>query len=200
MTYNNNIISLDQAKKTRKRFTRSLEYELIASLAFQQYSTAGGGNFEALLSIPLSDRIPGLVNEFGLKRMHRLIKTMLNEFCFSNGLPKSKKLTETKMSAVACDLILAADEDQLSLEDLIVFFELIKTGKYGKFNTLVTHYSIMEKLEKYREDRYLAYVRLKDQQQSEVRLLGPTERISPDPTPIKKLFEEGKVLPFKKII
>lgn len=199
MNYNNNIISLDQARKSRKRFTRSLEYELIANLALQQYSTADGANFEALLSIPLSERIPALVNEYGLKRMHRLIKTILNEFCYSIALPKSKKLTETKTSVTACDLILVADEDQLSMEDLIVFFELAKNGKYGKFKTVLSHYSIMEKLEQFRQERYETYIRIKEQKEAEVRLLGPTERISPQPTLIKQLFEDGKVIPFKKI-
>jgi hypothetical protein len=199
MNYSNNIISLDEAKKSKKRFTRSLEYELIASLALQQYSTADGANFETLLSIPLSERIPGLINEYGLKRMHKLIKTVLNEFCYSIALPKSKKLTETKTAVVSCDLLLVAEEDQLSMEDLIVFFELARNGQYGKFKSLLTHYSIMEKLEQFREKRYATYVRIKEQKEAEVRLLGPTERISPEPTPIKQLFEEGKVIPFKKI-
>jgi hypothetical protein len=192
------IISID--KKSRKRFTRSLEYELIASLAFQQYVTKGKPNFEGLLSIALKERIPGLVNEYGLKRMHKLIRTILVEFCYSIALPKSKKLTETRTSVVACDLILVAEEDQMSLEDLIVFFELAKKGHYGKFTGLLTHYSIMQKLEQFRQERYEAFVLLKDQKEAEVKLLGPTERISPEPTPIKQLFERSaKVIPFKKI-
>jgi hypothetical protein len=199
MNYNNNVISLDEARKSRKRFTRSLEYELIASLAVKQFSVAEGANFEALLSIPLSERIPALISEYGLKKMHRLIKTILMEFCYSIALPKSKKLTETKTSVVACDLILVADEDQMSMEDLIVFFELAKNGKYGKFKSLLTHYSIMEKLEQFRQERYETFVRIKEKKEAEVRLLGPTERISPEPTLIKQLFEEGKVIPFKKI-
>jgi len=199
MKHDNNIISLDEARKSKKRFTRSLEYELIANLAVQQYATADGPNYEALLSIPLSERIPALINEYGLKRMHRLIKTILNEFCYTVALPKSKKLTETKTSVTACDLILVADEDQLSMEDLIVFFELTKNGKYGKFKTVLTHYTIMEKLEQFRQQRYETYIRIKEQKEAEVRLLGPTERISPQPTLIKQLFEDAKLIPFKKI-
>lgn len=199
MNQTSNIISIDEARKSRKRFTRSLEYELIASLTLQQYAKDDVPNFQGLLSLPLRERIPGLANEYGLKRMHRLIKTILNEFCYAIALPKSKKLTETKISVAACDLILAAEEDQLSMEDLIVFFELAKKGVYGKFKTLLTHYSLMEKLEQYRQQRYEAYSKLKDQRETEVRLLGPAERISPQPTPIKQLFEEGKIIPFKKI-
>jgi len=199
MKHDNNIISLDEARKSKKRFIRSLEYELIANLAVQQYATADGPNYEALLSIPLSERIPALINEYGLKKMHRLIKTILNEFCYTVALPKSKKLTETKTSVTACDLLLVADEDQLSMEDLIVFFELTKNGKYGKFKTVLTHYSIMEKLEQFRQQRYETYIRIKEQKEAEVRLLGPTERISPQPTLIKQLFEDAKLIPFKKI-
>lgn len=199
MIYNNNIISFEVAKKISKRFTHSLEYELIASLALQRYSTANGANFEALLSIPVCERIPSLISEYGLKRMHRLIKLMLFEFCYSITLPKSKKLTETKTAVAACDLILVAEEDHLSLEDLIVFFELAKIDKYGKFKSLLTHYAVMEKLEQFRYERYETYDRIKERKEREVRLLGPTERISPGPTPIKKLFEDGKVIPFKKI-
>jgi len=199
MKQDNKIISLDEARKSKKRFIRSLEYELIANLAVQQYATADGPNYEALLSIPLSERIPALINEYGLKRMHRLIKTILNEFCYTVALPKSKKLTETKTSVTACDLLLVADEDQLSMEDLIVFFELAKNGKYGKFKTVLTHYTIMEKLEQFRQQRYETYIRIKEQKEAEVRLLGPTERISPQPTLIKQLFEDAKLIPFKKI-
>lgn len=199
MNHNDNIVSLSEARMSSKRFTRSLEYELMASLTLQQYARDEGANFEALLSIPLMERIPGLTNEYGLKRMHRLIKTILNEFCLALALPKSKKLTETKMSVAACDLILSAKEDQLSMEDLIVFFELAKNGKYGKFKPVLTHYSITEKLEQYRQERYEAYIKIKDQRQTEVRLLGPAERISPQPTPMKQLFEDGRVIPFRKI-
>lgn len=200
MNYNNNILSPDEACKSRKRFTPSLEYELIANLAVQQYSTSKEAKFEALLSIPWYERIPGLISEYGLKRMHRLIKTILNEFCCSVVLPKSKKLTETKTFVLACELILVADEDQLSMEDLIVFFELAKNDKYGTFKGMLTHYAIMEKLVLFREERYQTYVRIKEKEQkeAEARLLGPLERISPEPTPIKKFFENGKVIPFKK--
>ena len=201
MEHRNNIISLEEAKKSRKRFVRSLEYELIANLALQQYSNEDKANFESLLSIPLKDRVPGLLSDYGLKRMHRLIKTILLEFCYSIALPKSKKLTETKISVCACDLILIAEEDHLSLEDLIVFFELAKSGKYGRFKNMLTHYSIVEKLEQFRQNRYKAYIKLKEQKEAEQKNMGPVERISLQPTAIKHLFEgaDGQIIPLKKI-
>jgi len=201
MNSTNNIISLDEAKKSRKRFVRSLEYEVIANLALQQYVKKDKADFELLLSIPLQERIPGLISEYGLKRMHRLIKLILQEFCYSIALPKSKKLTETKVSVCACDLIIAAEEDQFSLEDLIVFFELTKRGIYGKFKGMLTHFSIMQKLEVFRQERYETYAQLKERKEADQKALGPVERISPEPTAIKHLFDQtdGRIVPLKKI-
>ena len=180
---------------------RSLEYEVIANLVLQQYVKEDKADFELLLSIPLKERIPGLVTEYGLKRMHKLVRLILQEFCYSVALPKSKKLTETKTSVCACDLILAAEEDQLSLEDLIVFFELAKAGKYGKFKGVLTHYSIMQKLEEFRQQRFDAYVQAKAQMEADQKKQGPSERISPEPTAIKHLFDnsDGRIIPLKKI-
>ena len=180
---------------------RSLEYEVIANLALQQYAKKNTADFEHLLSIPLQERIPGLIGEYGLKRMHKLIKLLLQEFCYSIALPKSKKLTETKIAVCACDLILAAEEDQLSLEDLIVFFELTKAGIYGKFKGMLTHFGIMQKLEAFRQQRYETYIQLKERKEAKQKALGPAERISPQPTAIKHLFDQanGSIIPLKKI-
>ncbi|MFL5772890.1 MAG: hypothetical protein ACJ75F_07020 [Flavisolibacter sp.] len=195
------IPQMPEMKKGKKHFTRSLEYDLIASLAFHKYATKEGADFEQLLAIPLKDRIPGLIIEYGVKRMHQLIRTMLHEFCSSIQLPKSKKLTETKTSVCSCDLMLAAQEDHLSLEDLIVFFEFSRSGNYGKFKSVLTHFSIMEKLETYRQQRYEKYISLKEQKETAQKSEGPADRVSPEPTSVKDLFEKqgAKIVPFKKI-
>src|SRR5438067_2415506 len=126
MNYKNNSISLDKVPgaKTRRRFVRSLEYEMLANLTLQNFQKEDGSvDFEKILSIPGNNRVPGLIAGYGMRRMHQLITLILKEFCYTIALPKSKKLTETKTSVCACDLILTAHEDYLSLEDLILFFE-----------------------------------------------------------------------------
>lgn len=177
-----NIITMEgqtpEIKKApRKRFVRSLEYEVIANLATKQYLQGDAILFDKLLSIPLAERIPGLINDYGLQRAHRLVKMILQEFCYGIALPKSAKLTDTKIAACACDLILSAYEDQLSLEDLIVFFERAKEGKYGKFKGMVTHFSIIQKLEQYRLDRSEVYYKLKDEQEAQLKKMNELPRI-----------------------
>jgi hypothetical protein len=178
-----NILSIEGQEPelkaaTGKRYVRSLEYEVICNLAMKQFVAEGDAiQYEGLLSIPLTERIPGLITDYGLKRAHRLIKMVLQEFCYSIPLPKSAKLSDTKIAAVACDLILSAYEDQLSLEDMIVFFELAKKGKYGKFKGMLTHFSIMQKLEQFRLDRSAAYYKLKEEQEAALKKAAELPRI-----------------------
>ena len=181
-----------------KRFVRSLEYEVIANLAIKQFVADDDTiQYEALLSIPLAERIPGLINDYGLKRAHRLIKLVLQEFCYSIPLPKSAKLSDTKIAACACDLILAAHEDQLSLEDLVVFFELAKKGKYGKFKGTLTHFSIMQKLEQFRIDRTAVYYRLKEEQEAQLKKMAELPRIG-DTRSIGEIMQQAEIIPLAK--
>lgn len=179
---------------TGKRYVRSLEYEVIANLALKQFVTGDKILFDGLLSIPLQDRIPGFVNEYGLKRTHRLIKMVLQEFCYSIPLPKSAKLSDTKIAACACDLILAAYEDQLSLEDLIVFFEKAKAGVYGKFKGTVTHFSIMQKLNQYRQERSAVYCERKNEQEARLKKMNDLPRIG-DTRSIGEIMQQAEIIP-----
>lgn len=179
---------------TGKRYIRSLEYEVIANLAIKQFVEEDNVRFDGLLSIPLVERIPGLINNYGLKRAHRLIKLVLQEFCYSIPLPKSAKLSDTKIAACACDLILAAHEDQLSLEDFVVFFERAKEGKYGKFKGMVTHFSVMQKLEQYRQERSAAYYKLKDEEEARLKRMNDIPRIG-DVKSIGEIMQQAEVIP-----
>ncbi len=178
-----------------KRYVRSLEVEVITALALKQYVAENNTvAFEGLLSVPLTERIPGLIEAYGLKRAHRLIKMLLQEFCYSIPLPRSAKLTETKIAACACDLILAAYEDQLALEDLVVFFELAKKGKWGKFKGMLTHFSIMQKLEQYRTERSAAYYQLKGEQETRLKQMAELPRIG-DFRSIGEILQQAEVIP-----
>lgn len=202
MNYTDKIISMESQqpviqKAPGKRFVHSLEYEMIANLAIKQYSQDGEPAFDRLLSIPLTVRIPGLINEYGLKRAHRLLKTILQEFTWSVPLPKSAKLSETKISAVACDLILAAYDDHLAIEDFIVFFERAKKGKYGKFKGTLTHFSVMEKLNQYRTERTTIYSALKAEQEALVKRMSDIPRIG-DTKSIGEILQGADVIEMTK--
>lgn len=178
-------------KPAQKRFIGSLEYELIASLAMQQFVVDNQIQFDRLLAIPHADRLPGLVKEYGLKKAHRLVKLILQEFCNSIRLPKSAKLSDTKIAACACDLLLDACEHQLSIEDLVVFFEAAKQGDFGKIKGMLTHYSIMQKLELYRQERTSASIRA--QQEAVLKKMNDLPRTS-EPKSIGEILQQAEVI------
>jgi hypothetical protein len=210
MKYSTNALPLQEkmpeplpkaTQRTKKQFVHSLEYELIAGLALQQYIKDEEADFQLLLSIPISERIPGFIREYGLKRIHQLIKLLVKEFYSTPPLQKVKKLSETKLSFCACEIMLAAVEDQLSIEDLIIFLELAQKGRYGKCKGLLSHTIIIDKLEDYRQERFEAYVSIKQQIHNEHKKQGPMERNEGDPAPLQQLIDEQEwsIFPLKKI-
>lgn len=198
MSIRNNIAFLQAAekkpaakRKATKRVTKSLEYEMITHLAMQQFQQGNEVNFDLLLSIPLKDRIPGLVNEYGRKRIHQMLYMMVKQFNMSLALPKAKKLTETKMSVAACELLLLAEEDNLALEDIILFLERMKGGVYGPIKLLTSHYTLMERFEKYRQARHEAYIKIKEKHEMELKKIGPALRTAEEPTHINALLDDA---------
>lgn len=181
-------------RRSSKKFMTPLEYDIISNMVLKQYLKDDNIRFDLLLSIPQEDRIPQLTEENGKKRIHKLLLMIVKAFCFALPLPKTKKLSDTKMSALACDLMLSSYEDQLSLEDLILFFERAKQGRYGKIKSLLYHYQVMNMLEQYRQERHEAYNKWKDEKDTELKTLGPKDRICEEPKPIGDLFSHPSVL------
>ncbi len=186
------------AKRASKQYVNTLEYELITNLVQQQYSKDGEINFPLLLSIPLQDRIPALVQEFGVKRMYHLLLMIIRAFCYSLPIPKTKKLNDTRMSVCACDIILTAQEDQLSLEDIILFFERAKAGKYGTIKSLLSHYQVMSMLDQYRAERHEAFMKIKGEKDAAMKTLGPAERTCEEPKQIGEILKQASIFDMNK--
>ena len=205
MNINNNIIAIDQplkgkkeAKRSTRQFSHSLEYEVIANLVLQQYEKDHEVRFDLLWNIAPEDRIPALSFEYGKQRMYQLIVKLLKEFCLSVFLPKTKKLNDTRIKVCSCDLMISAQEDELSIEDLIVFFERVKKGKYGPIKKYLTHQLIKEKLTEYLEERNKAFAKLSQEKHSELKALGPVERLCDEPKKIGELLKQASVIEMNK--
>ena len=200
----NNIIPIDQpvkrieVKRSTRQFIHSLEYEIIANLVLQKYEKEGEIHFDLLWAVPTTDRIPALTIEYGKKRMYRLLVTLLKEFCISIPLPKTKKLNDTRINVCACDLMISAEEEALCIEDFIIFFERVKRGRYGFIKKYLTHQVIKEKLEIYLADRNRAFSKLSQQKHTELKALGPIERICEEPKQIGELLKQASVIEMNK--
>jgi hypothetical protein len=181
-------------RKSSRLYIDKLEYGMIANLVVKQYQAGETVKWDALLSIPLTDRIPGLMEKFGKKTMYRLLVMIIREFFNSLVLTKAKKLTETKISVTACDLMISAHEDYLSLEDVILFLQRAKAGKYGVIKNLSSPVVFFDLLEQYRQDRHEAYKKIEAKKQMSLFEEESTARIAQEPTSINDLMNKAFVI------
>ena len=186
------------ARKSSRNYTATVEYSLIAGLVLQQYQQVHEVQWDKLLALPLEDRIPGLIARYGNKTAHKLLLMILREFIATLNLPAYKRPTETRVSVAACEIMLSAQEDYLAIEDVILFLQRARAGYYGPIKTLVNMQLLLQLLDRYRQERHTAYMKLKDQQHAEYKQLGPLERSAPQPTLLGDLFNQAMIVDMNK--
>ena len=172
--------------------TNTLEYGIIANLVLQQYQHEDEVKFDALLAIPLTERIPGLMESFGKKTMHQLLVMILKEFMHTLHLARAKRMTETKVSMAACELMLSSCEDYLSLEDLILFLQRAKAGRYGNIKNLSHPSLLLDMLEEFRQARHEAWLKIKEEKAQAFTDHQP--RTSNEPTQIGDLLQQAFII------
>lgn len=157
----------------------------------QQFKQGAVIKYENLLTIPVKDRLPGLVEQYGSQKIHGLLVVMLTEFCnFYNVI---RPMTSAQIVSCAFELIGTSSEDFLSIEDLTIFFDGAKKGNYGKIYDRLDQQLIFEMLEVYRQERHLNYYKIKDEKECNFKAVGSQFRSSEDMSEIKELFHQANL-------
>jgi hypothetical protein len=185
-------------RQPSRLFTSTVEYGLIANLVLQQYQQGHDVLWDKVLALPVDDRIPGLMERYGKKTMHKLLLMILKEFVATLNLAAYKRPTETRVSVAVCEIMLTAHEDFLGIEDVILFLQRARAGYYGQVKTLVNMNLLLQLMERYRQERHAAYVKLKDKQEAEYKQLGPVQRSAPQPTLLGDLFNQALIVDMTK--
>lgn len=152
-------------------------------------------NYENLLLIPVKDRLPGLLAEYGPKKVHGLLVVMLTQFC--NCFNVIRPMTAEQIVECANEILSSSHEDYLSIEDLSIFFSGAKNGKYGKIYDRLDQQTIFEMMEIYRQERHEKYLSIKEEQNSNLKASGPQFRSSEDVQEIKELFHKANLQYYK---
>ncbi len=121
----------------------------------KHFTVANQPNYPALLSV--GERIPDLVDKIGLSTLSALVMAEVTKF--QNSYTVIRPMTATQIADCALAIISSAEEDRLSLNDLVIFFEGAKQGKYGRVLDHIDQHVIFEMLDKYREERHLVVYR-----------------------------------------
>lgn len=195
-TENRGIVKSTVNKSTRHLLNSILKSDKKAILAnLDSFKEKGVIKFKDLLSIPVKDRLPGLVEEYGKEKIHGLLIVLLTDFVNSFNL--IRPMTADQIVTCAFDLIDTSYEDYLSIEDFTLFFQGAKSAKYGKILDRMDEQTVFELFENYRQQRHEIYLREKEEKESQYKSYGSSFRTSEDTKDLKTLLHEANLDYFK---
>lgn len=147
------------------------------NLILKNYKTQSGAvNFNMVLAIPQTERIPQLVNSSGYEKVHTLLVAGVQLAMESLNL--SNSLTASQIFDLSDALIDSANEDYLSLQDIVLFLQKLTRGEMGALYSQMDIAKFMELFEVYREERFQALKTIREEQQAQYKALGDPERWS----------------------
>jgi hypothetical protein len=117
--------------------------------AVQPFREVGMVRFDRVFAVPGKLRLPAMLvynEEKTYLSLTNVISVMLAE----------EGVNDMLAVRIAGAILNSAGEDNLSIQDVVLFLQDLKQGKYDKFFGAVTVIQFMEKFEQYRQARYEA--------------------------------------------
>jgi hypothetical protein len=147
--------------------------------------------YEKSLAIPMDQRIPELAKtEMGRKKVSIAIaSSMLSAFQHI----ESAKMTAATIKEIAEGIIDSSHEDQLSIEDVLLFLKDLLMGKYGKLRGALDMPAFFELFELYRDQRYQTLKRIRWEEHLTHKSLGDSNRTF-DQLPLKRNDDPGTMI------
>jgi hypothetical protein len=128
--------------------------------------------------IPVKDRLPGLVNTYGMDKVSAILAKAINRALSNFNLRVG--MNADQVMELSLQLIDSANEDQLAFEDIMLFLDGMIKSKYGKVYDRMDMPTFFEMLDVYREERHQAYMSKKDEQHAQFKGMGDTNRMTLD--------------------
>jgi hypothetical protein len=126
--------------------------------------------------VPVSERIPALAKTYGNDKIAALLSKQITKTLNSFNLRVG--MNPEQVTDLSYSLIESAAEDQLAIQDILLFLDGMVKYKYGKVYDRMDMPTFYEMLEVYREQRHLAYAGLKEETHSQNKAAGDTNRMS----------------------
>lgn len=139
----------------------------------KQYKEGAIINYPAVMSIPIEERIPILAKkDFG--KINLLIIGALTMAFESLNLKRG--LNEIQILDLSEAIIDESEEDNLALEDIMLFLQNLVRGKYEISFENMNVPKFMEIFEIYRQERHEKLLEYKENKHLELKGLGSSER------------------------
>ena len=128
--------------------------------------------------VPVSERLPALKQMYGADKVAAVLSVQitrtLNNFNLRVGM-NSEQITDLSYA-----ILDEAEQDQLAIQDILLFLDGMVKFKYGKVYDRMDMPTFFEMLEKYREERHLAFINGKDEAHAQFKAMGDSNRTSQD--------------------
>ena len=128
--------------------------------------------------VPISERLPALSNMYGRDKiaavLSKQITRTLNNFNLRVGM------NPEQVADLSYAIIDDAEQDQLAIQDILLFLDGMPKFKYGKVYDRMDMPTFFEMLEKYREERHQAFMNGKEEAHAQFKAMGDSNRTSQD--------------------
>lgn len=135
----------------------------------------GQTNFPALFSIPSSQRLPEIARQ-DFKLAHTVISVGLT-FCFES-MNLTRPMSADQIIDLSDAIIETSAEDNLSLEDLLLFMQKLSRGEYGPMYEGMDIPKFMQHFDVYREQRWQAIQAVREEQAAQHGASADKRRMS----------------------
>lgn len=133
--------------------------------------------FDRVLSIPNHERIQGIVAfADGRMRVSAVLSASIKS-AFDN-MNLRVGMNEDQIFDLAEQIIDESAEDNLSIEDVLLFLKDLISGKAGKIFDRMDMPTFLELFEKYRQERHESLMNIREEQQSNHKAFGNPDRWS----------------------
>jgi hypothetical protein len=141
------------------------------------FKDKGKVRYDKTLQIPSSERITALTRaDDGYKQVYTVLVVNL-QLAFAN-LNLKRGVNDDQLLELADMIIEEANEDNLSMEDVLLFLQQLVTGKAGKIYDRLDIPAFFELFEGYRQERHLALQYIQYETDCHYKALGDTTRSS----------------------
>lgn len=146
--------------------------KLQVSTILRDYKTPQGVvKFDKVLSIPINERIPELAKKDFTNIIGIITAALTLAF---EGMNLSRGMNPIQTLDLAEAVIDTAGEDNLAMEDLMLFLQKLVRGEYGAMYESMDIPKFMTAFEKYREERWQQLNNIRDEQATQHKVMGDT--------------------------
>jgi hypothetical protein len=140
-----------------------------------RYKTNGNADsLKIIKAVPHSERLPQLANLYGKDKITAVLSKAIGR-ALSN-LNLRVGMNSDQIVELSFMLIESAEEDQLSIQDILAFLEGLVKSKYGRIYDRMDIPTFFDMLEKYREERHQSFISYKHEQDVNFKAMGDNRR------------------------